>query len=250
MTCVLACLDGSAYTDAVCDYAAWLADLMDGEIRLLHVQDGARANKGAPPPLRLGLERMAEHGVTVAEAELDSGSLVGRCVGRAAAGAADAMVVGKRGFDSRPDSRALGHHVGALIGETDQPVLLASRTFLPVARTVCLLDADLDHRRTVEFLCTWPRLAELGADVVIASRGDEDASAKVDWARDRLAASSAEVFQIDAGGVNRTAAEVMEARGADLIIVSRAVLAGHAARGLTLLEEESLWAWRTPVLVC
>jgi hypothetical protein len=250
MTCVLACIDGSAYTDSVCDYAAWLADLTDGEIRLLHVQDGARARKGAAPPLRLGLERMAEHGVAVAEAELDSGSLVGRCVGRAAAGAADVIVVGKRGFDSHPDSRALGHHVAALIGETDRPVLLASRTFLPIARTVCLLDADLNHRRTVEFLGAWPRLAELEAEVVIATRRGEDGSAKVDWARQRLAAHSADVFQIEAGGVDRSAAEVMESRGADLIIVSRDVLAGHAARGLTLLEEESLWAWRTPVLVC
>jgi hypothetical protein len=247
MSSVLACLDASAYAHSVCDYAAWLADLTGGEIRLLHVEDNS-GSKGHAPALQLGLERMDAHGVHVAKAELASGALIDRCV--AAVDAAQLVVVGKRGADSRPASRALGRHVPALIAEIDRPILLASRTFLPVSRIVSLLDADLQHRRTIEFLCAHSRLAELQLDVVIAAPSGEDASAKADWVRARLAAYPAEVFEIQATGADRTAAKVMESRGADLIIVSRDVLAGPGASDLSVLEADSLWGWRTPVLIC
>ena len=38
---VLACIDGSAVTGSVCDYAAWYASKLDISVALLHVSDVA-----------------------------------------------------------------------------------------------------------------------------------------------------------------------------------------------------------------
>lgn len=36
---VLACIDGSTLSEAVCDYAAWIAQRVDAPLKLLHVID-------------------------------------------------------------------------------------------------------------------------------------------------------------------------------------------------------------------
>ena len=36
---VLACIDGSSLTEAVCDYAAWIAQRVDAPLKLLHTID-------------------------------------------------------------------------------------------------------------------------------------------------------------------------------------------------------------------
>lgn len=36
---VLACIDGSSLTEAVCDYAAWIAQRVDAPLKLLHIID-------------------------------------------------------------------------------------------------------------------------------------------------------------------------------------------------------------------
>ncbi len=36
---VLACIDGSSLTEAVCDYAAWIAQRVDAPLKLMHTID-------------------------------------------------------------------------------------------------------------------------------------------------------------------------------------------------------------------
>ena len=36
---VLACIDGSSLTEAVCDYVAWIAQRVDAPLKLLHMID-------------------------------------------------------------------------------------------------------------------------------------------------------------------------------------------------------------------
>lgn len=248
MTQVLACLDGSAYGDSVCDYAAWLAGRVGGPLRLLHAS-GDQQGAGTEP-LAAGRAHLADQGVAIAGAHVVRGSFVESCVTQASRGWADMIVVGKRGLGSAPDARSLGGCVAPLVRAVDRPVLLASRTFLPVFSVVALLDADPAHHGAVDFLCDHPDIAGPEVQVVISAPPGHAPAEKLAAVRARLAGTSAGVFSIEASGIDPTAAEVIEARGADLIIISRAVLSIDDRQDLRLFEDRGLWGWRTPILIC
>jgi hypothetical protein len=78
----------------------------------------------------------------------------------------------------------------------------------------------------------------------------EDAGPKTAWARSVLASRSAEIFPLVANGLDDAVAEHMQARAADIIVVSRAVIAPEPQARLEQIEERGVWDMRTPVLIC
>lgn len=164
---------------------------------------------------------------------------------------ADIIVMGKRGDTSEADRRRLGSNVGAMARATHRPLCLTSKVFLPIHRALLLLDADLSHRRAVQFATSQARLADLPMDALIMAGPDGGQSeAKLDWVRQALGAAAGELLCLEAKGLDHAVTHYMESRAADLIIVSRAVVAPDPAAGLGLIEERGLWGTRTPVLIC
>jgi nucleotide-binding universal stress UspA family protein len=248
MSRVLACIDGSSYTSSVCDHAQWLAGRTNANVKVLHVRDPAAEDAFPGDPRALVDSAVAElesEGATEVESELVEGSFPDLAVEFAAA----MIVIGKRGLANDAERGRLGHSVGPLVRATDTPICLAPRWFLPVERAVAILDADMAHRRTVEFLGSQPGLRELSLDLVVASMG-EAAHPKVQWARETLADREAEIYAVEAEGTDDGIRRYMASRKSDLIIISRAVLMGAADGPLRAIEDQDIWGWRTPVLIC
>jgi nucleotide-binding universal stress UspA family protein len=247
MSCVLACIDTSSYANSVCDHAAWFAGRIDAHIEILHVTEGPSTGGRGVNDLVVGaVRRLRDEGAPAAEGREAAGSFVETAVGRGA----DLVVMGKRGASGERDRRALGSRVDAMIRAAAVPVCLTSKVFLPIARAVVLLDADMGHRTAVELVASHAGLHRLDIDLVIVARQGEDPSPKLQWARAMLAARDADIFSMRADGPDDAATKYMEQHGADLVVISRAVLLPDPTARLGRIEERGLWGSRTPVLVC
>lgn len=241
---VIACIDGSEYANSVCDHAAWMAGRLDGAVEVLHVS-GPRE----PEDHNMvddAVRRLHDEGAPGATGESAPGDFPALAVRRGG----DLIVMGKRGEASKRDRRRLGSNVDRMIRMTTTPVCLASKTFLPIARAIVLLDADMSYRAAVELVASHGGLHSLEIHIIIAAREGEDPTAKLQWARQALTARDADVFAMRADGPDDAAAKYIQQRGADLIVISRAVLAPDPEARLGRIEEGAMWGWRTPVLVC
>lgn len=240
---VIACIDGSAYANSVCDHAAWMAGRIEGDVQVLHVASGEAGDAMVQDAVR----RLHEEG-----SPNTTGTTIGGKFPQTAVDLeADFIVMGKRGEASAKDRRRLGSNVEAMIRATATPICLTSRVFLPVNRAVVLLDADMTHRTAVDLVATHSGLHRLEIDLVVAARDGEDAQPKIKWARQMLEARDADIFAMHADGPDEAAARYIGANGADLIIISRAVLAPDPDGRLGRIEDRGgVWGWRTPVLVC
>jgi len=255
---VLACVDNSVYANSVCDHAGWFASDPNIGVEVLHVVEASSSSAAessitvndrasvADPLIARAVWRLREEGV----GPITSTSMTGSFVESAVQHDADMIVMGKRGNVSQTERRRLGSSVDAMVRRTAKPVCLAPKYFLPIHRALVLLDADLTHRAAVEFILSDSRLSALPVDVVVSARADEDADAKVGWARSALSALGASVFSFEADGLDDAVAAYMQSRGADLVIVSRAVVAADPETRLGLIEDRGLWGTRIPVLIC
>jgi hypothetical protein len=144
----------------------------------------------------------------------------------------------------------LGSSVAPIIEVTNTPVCLTSKLFLPIRRGLVLLDADLSHQAALQFIRSQPRLDGLPLDVVVMARPTEDATSKLRWARETVNADQIEVFSVQSAGIDQAVAQYSGSRAADLIIVSRAVLASDPELSIQRIEDRGLWGSRTSILVC
>ncbi len=242
---VIACVDSSAYALGVCDQAAWFAGRIDGDITVLNVrEEGVDARAGAVATSG-ALDRLADEGA-VAQAVRMEGDFASGLAGLAP----DLIVMGKRGETSEAKRRLLGSNVEAVIRASAAPVCLAARRFLPILRVLVLLDANMQHRRAVEFVASHPGLRGLDTDLIVAAAPGEPAAEKLAWARGELTADSAEVFAVEAEGLDEAVSLYRASRSADLIVVSRPVLLPSLRQRSRRIDENGMWGFRTPVLVC
>jgi hypothetical protein len=244
LTKVLACTDGSAYDDSVCDHAAWLAGPFGASVEVLRAVD-----KGAPASPHAGrraCERLAEHGVNCTGAV----SVVGPFVEAACSAGADIIVMGKRGHGDAVDRRALGSKVAPMVDRWAGPLCLASQVFLSIHSALVLIDADPGHAAATDLVADHPSLRDLRLSLVVVSPDAAAAGRKMDWVRQRLAGRSAAISHIAATGLEDALARYMASGAADLFVISRAVLFPDPDTRLRRLAGSGLWAWRTPVLIC
>lgn len=245
---ILACIDGSSFTESVCDHAAWLAGRTGGSVRILHaVSEGVPSTFGGPDALtRHALQRLQNEGVASVVAQQANGGLVESVL----ASRADIIVMGKRGLTAETDRRTLGRHVDPIVRLTSAPVCLTPKLFMPIHRALIVLDADVTHRTAVEFVASQPDLSDIDCDLIVVARPGQNADEKVAWARDVLSAISVEVIPIAARGLDDAVARYMESRRTDVVVISRQVLLPDPQAQLDRTERGGLWSWRTPVLVC
>ncbi|MCB0113185.1 MAG: universal stress protein [Caldilineaceae bacterium] len=215
---ILAFVDGSIYTDSVCDHAAWAAKQLEARVRILHVQTSgtnAAAVKDLSGSIGLGaksalLEKLAQ--VDEAQGRLDQQR--GRVILEhakeqvVAAGIAavetmhrrgslsetisemetDAqlLVLGKRGEDADFDKLHLGSNLERAVRSAHKPVLVASRAFKKGERFVIAYDGGSSTRKAVDYLVSNPllrgmacHLLKVGANNAENQRRLEEATLKL-----------------------------------------------------------------------
>ncbi|MGM0563510.1 MAG: universal stress protein [Pseudomonadota bacterium] len=158
---VLACIDGSPISAAVCDYAAWISQRLSAPLKLLHNIEHPRSAAMTDLSGSIGFgaqEELLEELATLEQQKsklmLKQGKLMLQAalerVQAAGAGSAETvqrhgsltetlieweesigvLVMGIRGEDHEGDSRHLGAHLESVIRSLHKPILVANADFV------------------------------------------------------------------------------------------------------------------------
>lgn len=251
MTNVMACIDGSRASEAVCDYAAWAALRMAAPLTFLHVLDRAVYATAANLSGSIGLgaqEALLEELVTLDERRsrlaLEQGKLMlEAAVERAIADGVKApltrqrhgnlvdtlselendirlLVIGKQGEDGDQLGRHLGSHVEQVIRAMHRPVLITQESYREPQRVMLAFDCSATTRKAVEMLAASSLFSGLPCHVVLVGADTDDHRAQLDWARETLAQAGHEaVTAIIAGEVEASLREYQVREHIDLMVI-------------------------------
>ncbi len=215
---VMACLDASAYTDSVVDYAAWASKRLEADLICLHVlhREASRmatadysGNIGIDTREQL-LDELAELDAKRARIAMRRGrELLEAARARAAAAGAlnpDSLqrhgslvetlteleedvrlfVIGKRGESADFNRGHLGANLERAARAVHRPLLVTSREFRRVRQFAIAFDGSATTRKCVEMVCMSPLLKDLGCHLVAAGNESTSLRESLDWARSQL----------------------------------------------------------------
>ena len=172
MTKIIALIDGSAYTQSVCDFGAWAAQKTAGSLELVHVITQnylASGPNNLSGNLTLGartalLEELTAHDEEAARLAQKRGRIIldaakghveDQGLDRVTArlrhedlveavhdieDEADLILIGKRGEHADFNTMHLGSNLERVVRAATKPVLVAARAFKPIERAVIAFD--------------------------------------------------------------------------------------------------------------
>lgn len=225
MTRLLALVDGSTYSESVCDHAAWLARQTDAQVTVIHVLGhrqgvksdlsgniglGARtalleelaeldaakaklAQKRGRAILEDAKARIEQDGVAQVETRLRIGDLVETL--QEAEAETDILVVGKRGEAAAAAKTHLGSNLERAVRASDKPVFVANRAFKPVQRVTLYFDGGASALKAVDHMSRHPILS--GLELTVLGVGPETP--------DRMRGVEGATAMLKGGGLNATA---------------------------------------------
>ena len=204
---IIALVDGSIYSESVCDHAAWISGRTDAPVELIHVLGRREApqNTDLSGSIRLGarsklLEELAEldaqraklinhrgrailedaraildrDGVNEITTRLRHGDIV-EAISEIETDAR-VIVVGKRGEASDFAKGHLGSNLERIVRAAHRPVFVASRAFRPIESVLVAYDGGRSAMKAVDHMARNPLFS--GLAVTVATVGSETAAAR------------------------------------------------------------------------
>ena len=199
---MLAFIDGSIYSESVCDHVIWAASGGESEISLFNIIEGVSSadtpsnfsgNLGAEARNRLLLElseldqkrsklaqkngrlvldlakeRLVSAGLEYVETHLRTGDFVDTV--SEFQNNANLIVIGKRGEAADFAKLHIGSNLERLIRSTNKPVLVAARSFRPINRILVAFDGGRSSFGAIEYLSSNKLYRHLECHIVIAGR--------------------------------------------------------------------------------
>lgn len=247
---IFALVDGSAYSESVCHYIAWIARRIDASVELFHVlgrrESGSEDLSGS---LRLGarsqiMNELAEldaqraklaqaqgrailedaqaiisaDGIADVHPHLRIGDIV-ETVSELEAGA-DLIVIGKRGEAADFAKGHLGSNLERIVRAATKPVFVANRSYQPIEKVLIAYDGGVSAMKAVDYVARNPLFAGLACEVVTVGspapalqKGLEDARATL------AAAGHAAEIRVVQGTPEKALAELIESEGHDLLVM-------------------------------
>jgi nucleotide-binding universal stress UspA family protein len=250
MSKVLACVDGSVYSQSVCDHAVWAALRLEAPLEFLHVLDrhpetaptsdlsgniglgsqdsllselallDEKRSKLAQQHGREMLGRIASHaserGVASVEPRLRHGALVDTLTELEQD--VRLFVIGKRGEHADFAKLHLGSELERAVRAVHRPLLVASRQFKPIQKFLIAFDGSETTRKGVEMIAASPLFKGLLCHVIVAGGDTPDTRAQIQWAHDRLASAGFKVHSgIRPGSADAVISEYVSANAIDLL---------------------------------
>jgi len=216
-TLVLACIDGSSYSPAVCDSAAWAALRLDAPLTFIHVLSKVREAPQADLSGSIGFgtrESLLEELATLDEKRGKLAQERGRQIIAAArerartAGVAEPdglqrhgglietlsefekgvrlLVIGKRGEAAGVASEHIGSHLERVVRSMSRPILVTTDTFRAPHRVMIAFDGSATTRKGVDMVAQSPLFRGLPCHLVMAGADTADARAQLSHARQTL----------------------------------------------------------------
>jgi len=251
---LIAFVDGSIYSESVCEYTAWMAGRMQAElVKLYHVigrpQTAGRGDLSGA--IRLGartrlLEQLSDldaQRARLAQAQgrailedakalvesadaggadvvvrLRHGDIVETIAEKAPQ--ADVVVIGKRGDAADFEKLTLGSNVEAAVRASRTPVFIASRAFRAPEHVLIAHDGGASSQKAVDHVARDPLFA--GMEITVATVGDAAPERRkgLETARQTLAAGGHDARTVLLAGRPATAiGNYVERRGIGLTVM-------------------------------
>lgn len=181
---IIALVDGSVYSESICDHASWIAKQTGASVSLVHTMGrrlvsssqgdlsgsiglGARsalleelaeldgqkaklAQKRGRALLEDAKQRVIDFGVSNVVSKLRLGELVDTVLELESS--ANLIIIGKRGEAADFDKLHLGSNLERVVRSSQKPVLVASREFQPIKRVLVAFDAGRSVQKAVNYL--------------------------------------------------------------------------------------------------
>lgn len=229
---VMAAIDGSRFSTAVCDYAAWVSRALEAPLSFLHVLDnhpqiaasdlsgniglGSRENlleelatldekraKLAQEHARHMLEasrlRAVEDGIAEPVVRQRNGTLVETL--SELERDIRLLVIGKRGEEAHKASEHLGSNLERVVRSLHRPILMVPETFKSPERVLIAFDGSATTRKGVEMMAASPLFKGLSCHVVMIGAEVADTRSQIDWALATLNEAGLDAHgEIRAGG--------------------------------------------------
>ncbi|MGM0534527.1 MAG: universal stress protein [Pseudomonadota bacterium] len=248
---VMAAIDGSTFSEGVCDYAAWASLALDAPLTFLHVNDnhlppeernlsgnlraGARerllqelsqldeqrakvAQEQGRLMLKAARERAVEDGVAEPGTRQRNGTLVETL--EELADEIRLLVVGKRGETAHQDSGHLGSNLERVVRTLHRPILMVPATYRQPEKVMLAFDGSKTTRKGVEMLARSPLFEGIPVHVVINGAETGDNRSQLEWALTTLRDAGHEAEgAIRAGEVEATLHAYQEEHSIDLLVM-------------------------------
>lgn len=249
--CVLAAIDGSQYSESVCDYAAWAAKALDAPLSFIHILDNHSqiAEPDLTGNLGLGtrehlLEKLSDLEEQRAKVAREQGRLM---LDAAKARAIDAgitepvclqrngtlvetlaenekevrlLVLGKRGETAHQASGHLGSSLERVVREMHRPILMVPKQFTQPQNVMMAFDGSKTARKGVEMLAKSPLFEGVTCHVVIIGAETAENRSQLNWATETLQAAGHKAEgAIRAGEVEETLRAYKQEHGVDLLVM-------------------------------
>ena len=249
---LIALIDGSVYSQSVCDHAAWMAKQTDASVDLIHVL-GRRSLGSTPADLSGNLKLGARSALLAELAELDAQSTKlelrrGRIILDEAEqrlkvagiynvtsklrhsdfvgtvqefdGGADAIIIGKRGEAADFAKLHLGSNLERVVRAATKPVLVASRAFRPIKSFMIAYDGGASAEKAVQHIVKGKLFADLHCSIVTFGKANAASEARLEQAASLLRDAGYDVDSsfID-GEPERAIKQKIEENNIDLLVM-------------------------------
>ncbi|MBS3668656.1 universal stress protein [Vreelandella boliviensis] len=215
---VLAAIDGSQFSEGICDYAAWASLAMSAPLTFVHVVDNhseVPEEQNLSGNLRFGArERLMKELSELDEQRAKVNREQGKWMLEAAKaraleeGVSDPMtrqlngtlvetlveleknmrllVVGKRGETAHQASGHLGSNLERVVRELHRPILMVPKTFKRPEKILMAFDGSKTARKGVEMLARSPLFAGAKCHVLIVGAETAERRSELEWALNTL----------------------------------------------------------------
>ncbi|UUP17366.1 universal stress protein [Nitratireductor thuwali] len=249
---ITAFVDGSIYSQSVCEHTAWAAARIGATVELLHVL-GRRETASAPSNLSGAIALGARSSLLEELSELDEqraklAQKRGRAILDDAAGMVhlagvdavttklrrgdvvetvaeieadtDMFVIGKRGEAADFAKLHLGSNLERVARASTKPVFVASRAFKPIDKVLVAFDGGASSMKAVDAMARSPLFAGLPVKLLTVGSDGSDIRRRLEDARATLAAGSIEAeIEIAPGQAEIVIAERVESERFNLLVM-------------------------------
>ncbi|MBF7053014.1 universal stress protein [Halomonas sp. KAO] len=248
---VMAAIDGSKFSEGVCDYGAWASQALNAPLTFLHVNDNHPQTAETDLSGNLGLgarEHLLEELAQLEEKRAKVAQEQGRLMLKAAreraveGGVSDPgirqrngtlvetleelqeeirlLVVGKRGETAHQDSGHLGSNLERVVRSLHRPILMVPDTFRRPEKVLLAFDGSKTTRKGVEMLARSPLFDGVPVHVMIVGAETGDNRSQLEWALKTLGDAGHEAEgAIRAGEVEATLRAYQEEQEIDLLVM-------------------------------
>ena len=244
MSKVIACIDGTSITPAVCDYAAWASLKMDAPLLILHTLDKSEfpTESNLSGNIGLGsreslLEELSELDAKRARLALEQGRLMLEAArDRAIADGINNPITMQRHGDlvgtlldmenearlwvlgKHDENRAehLGSRLESAVRALHKPILVTSSEFKQPRRVLIAFDGSMTTKKGIEMIAASPLFTGVECHIVMAGNN----AVALEWAQQKLETAGFDVTTSMQGGeVEKVLCDYRRDHDIDMIIM-------------------------------